>query len=225
MRKLGFNLSGQHEDDTAIEEELQRYLSLLGVNGRLERNALLDDIRKHGIIAEAFPEVQQLFEAIENQPQPFAAARQAPALLEFLRSCEGLARYEKPVKEMLAVVTLQRTGKFFKRTTLPTLEKTLAFLSLREIEELVLRCNRDRLISVRFDFLKQYVLFEADAQESEGIGRELAQFTVNLREICEKLHSEDASRAEKHVELFAKVREKIEDESSNLHARKLEVDQ
>ena len=46
MRKLGFNLSGQHEDDTAIEEELQRYLSLLGVNGRLERSALLDEIRK-----------------------------------------------------------------------------------------------------------------------------------------------------------------------------------
>ena len=75
---------------------------------------------------------------------------------------------------MVAAVTLQRTGKFFKRTTLPTLEKTLSFLSLREIEDLVLRCNRDRLVNVRFDFLKQSVLFEADSQESEGIGRELA---------------------------------------------------
>lgn len=116
----------------------------------------------------------------------------------------------------LAIRVLQKCKNFYTNTNFKTLNKHLGFYgSWAEIEQLIYDCNRQGLITVSIDHRNDVIAFDYQLQ----LAQNLNQFGHSLRETFTKI-AETKTQGQERMRIFVKVKEKIDEETQKVQARK-----
>lgn len=225
--KLGVNSFGysgvyQNEEDSTYQEFL-RMAQMLTVNGIPSRKSLLQELASKRMLDLISSDVQSIYACSEgSSSNPISLAKQAKACIEQLKGSPALAKYLPYIRKVLTVRVLQCFSRYYRVMRLDSLVKHVStFVNSAQLEQILLECNQAHLLRVKIDLTKgkETVSFEIASDTVEG---QLAVFTGNLRQVVEKMTSEDVISGieEKRKRIFGKVLEKINDEVQEIEAKK-----
>ena len=213
----GGNAAGALDIDAERERKAKLAALLQHTSSLPSREALLRELTAKGALRLARPDVAALYRLLEVDFAPLTLVSSAVPLLK--RLCEEtgptvsaagtlgtaasgaatntLAQYVPNLERLAVHRALEQLSTVYTTLTLPALGELLGGLSLppHEIERLIVRAVRARLLSVRVDHAKGIARFGRDALEGSASRRQLTQLAVRLTAVVEVAGSPGAAAA------------------------------
>ena len=163
-----------------------------------------------------YPHIQELFRLIEDEESPFIISKQGKAILDKLSQQKDWAQYREFLTKTLSVRILQKCRNYFKNLKMSTLKSLLGFYeSFNSVEVLLYECNREGLIQTIISHETQSVTFDQEVE----VQNNLVRFGFKLKDAFLKVQ-EATSEGKERERIFMKVKEKMEQEMSEVLKRK-----
>lgn len=192
---------------------------MLQVKGIPSRVSLINYLKiKNLHLSEEFPQIQELFRLIEDEESPFTISRKGKQLLESIMAVEGTdwVKYKAFIAKNLAVRVLQKCKNYFKNMKMSALQKLLVFYdSFEQIEQLLFECNNLGLIQTIIDYSTESITFNQEVE----VASNLVRFGLKLKDAFSKVQNV-LSEGKERERIFLKVKEKMEQETSEVLKRK-----
>jgi hypothetical protein len=211
-----------YNESSTTKNELFGIANMLQVKGIPSRASLINYLKMKNLhLSPEFPNIQELFRLIEEEESPFTISKRGKVILEEISSNENThwAKYKPFLIKTLSVRILQKCKNYFKNLKMQTLLNLLSFYeSLENIEMLLYECNREGLIQVIIDHNTQSVTFDQQVE----VAQNLLTFGIKLKGAFSKVQ-EVLSEGSERERIFLKVKEKMEQEMSEVLKRKLDM--
>lgn len=205
------------QESPAAKLELFNIANMLQVKGIPSRASLLNYVRiKNLHLQPEYPHIQELFRLIEDEDSPFIISKQGKAILDKLSQQKDWAQYREFLTKTLSVRILQKCRNYFKNLKMSTLKSLLGFYeSFNSVEVLLYECNREGLIQTIISHETQSVTFDQEVE----VQNNLVRFGFKLKDAFLKVQ-EATSEGKERERIFMKVKEKMEQEMSEVLKRK-----
>jgi hypothetical protein len=190
---------------------------MLQVKGIPSRGSLINYLRiKNLHLQPDQPDIQELFRLIEDEESPFTISKKAKPIVEKLSQNKLWSQYRDFLVKTLSVRILQKCRNYFKNLKMSTLKTLLQFYeSFNSIEQLLYECNREGLVQTVVNHQSQSITFDQEVEVSNNLMR----FGMKLRQAFQKVQ-DITSEGKERERIFLKVKEKIDEEMSDVLKRK-----
>jgi translation initiation factor 3 subunit A len=225
---------------------LFRLAILLRQTAMPSRESLISEINARGLLRQVSPEVALLFRTLETDFSPLMLAARCVPCFEKLRSSKqdeasankptahlsalSFAQYIPQLERLVVLRTLQQLSSVYSNVTLSQLRKLFGGLSISqyEIEALVLRVSRQRLLAVRIDHREGCMRFGSDLLEVSSVRRSLTELATRLKSVIDdrlpSSSSKLASTEEQRSFLFKLARESAREDPQLASKRQEEIE-
>ena len=160
---------------------------------------------------------------IEDEESPFTISQKGKQLIDSLLTVAGndWAKYRPLVLKNLAVRVLQKCKNYFKNMKLAALYKLLGGLyeTPLEVEALLYECNHQQLVQTVIDHATASITFNQEVE----VAAHLVKFGLRLKDAFQRVQAV-VSEGKERERIFMKVKEKMEQEMSDVLRRKLDMD-
>jgi len=152
------------------------------------REGLLAEMAAKGVLRAARPEVTALFRAMETEFAPLTLIATAAPVLAALRAdaSSPLAVYVPNLERLAVFRTLQQLSCVYSNYSLAAFDALLGGLSLSryDVEKLIVRAVKHRLLAIRVDHREGTLRFGADGMEAAAMRKQLATLAAGLSNVA-----------------------------------------
>ena len=207
------------DESSQVRNELINIANMLQVRGIPSRNSLINYLKiKNLHLNPHFPQIQELFNLIEEEESPFTISKRGKALIDELLAVKDTnwSQYKDFIVKTLSVRILQKCKNYFKNLKFNSLSKLLVFYSsFDSIEALLFECNRQNLVQTIIDHANSSIHFNQEVE----VAANLIKFGHKLKDAFLKV--QDAlSEGKERERIFMKVKEKLDEEMGEVLRRK-----
>lgn len=176
------------EADAGERDKRSKLAALLKHPFIPSREGLLAEMAAKGVLRAARPEVAALFRAMETEFAPLTLISTAAPVLAALRAdaASPLAVYAPNLERLAVFRTLQQLSQVYSNYSLAAFDALLAGLSLTryDVEKLIVRAVKHRLLAIRVDHREGTLRFGADGMEAAAMRRQLATLAAGLSNVA-----------------------------------------
>ncbi|KAK3246629.1 Eukaryotic translation initiation factor 3 subunit A [Cymbomonas tetramitiformis] len=169
----------------------------------LSRAALLSELNSKNMVALAYPEVKELYNLLENEFHPLDLCQKVQPLLEKLNTMSdgfsssntpmpdvSLSQYTPALERLTILRLLQQVSQVYQSVKMPHITKLIPFLSMDEVEKLIVDAVKYNCLQVRIDHQNQCVHFGSQVLESDKIKNHITVLTKRLNRAVQLIHAE-----------------------------------
>lgn len=189
------------DDETYFKIDLERdkkyrLAKLLNFSATPSRSALMEDLRSRGVTKHVPQQMQSLWENLEEKFHPLSMIEKVKPTLEWASSNQNLSEYVPHVERLLVQRVLEQLTRVYTVVRLPVFENLVAPLSLsnHEIEQVIVRAVRSRLLQVRIDHQQGCLRLGEVNMESGALRKQLAQLSQGLHTATDCLSAKQQSQ-------------------------------
>ncbi|CAE7884853.1 TIF32, partial [Symbiodinium sp. KB8] len=135
-------------------QKMREWATLLGMTSKVTRESVLEEVLDAGARDDAAPFAKQLYDLLEQDFCPLVLVKRVTALFGQVEENEELKMYATAIKELALQRLLQQLERVYRCMHLSQFFELIAPLAMpqHEVEMLVVRAIKDRLVQARFDY-------------------------------------------------------------------------
>eukprot|EP01138_Halocafeteria_seosinensis_P015700 gb/GECG01016021.1/.p1 GENE.gb/GECG01016021.1/~~gb/GECG01016021.1/.p1 ORF type:complete len:610 (+),score=70.71 gb/GECG01016021.1/:1-1830(+) len=194
--------SNTSDDETYFKIDLERdkkyrLAKLLNFSATPSRSALMEDLRSRGVTKSVPQEMQSLFENLEEKFHPLHMIQKLKPTLDWASSVGRLSQYVPHIERLAVQRVLEQLTKVYTVVKLPVFENLVSPLSLsdHEIEQVIVRAVRSRLLKVRIDHQDGCLRLGEVDMESGVLRKQLSQLSQGLHTVTDCLAAQQSEKA------------------------------
>jgi translation initiation factor 3 subunit A len=112
---------GVSEYDDVETHKHKEMAALLGYHFSPQRSSLMEQLVSMNLLEICPPQIQQLFDILENGKRPMSMVKDVVPLIKWLRENEQFSKYADGIDALLVVRSLEQLAKVSKTTPRPPL--------------------------------------------------------------------------------------------------------
>ena len=139
-------------EENVVENHHRNLASLLGLSTVVpSRSSLIRDLKRMNILAHAYPELQQLYQWLEQDFDPLLLCKRVEGVISFIEKSDDLKPYIQPLKEVAIVRLLKEISQIYSTIQLKRILQLCPFADGITLEHFVVSAARRNDLQVRID--------------------------------------------------------------------------
>ena len=139
-------------EENVVENHHRNLASLLGLSTVVpSRSSLIRDLKRMNILAHAYPELQQLYQWLEQDFDPLLLCKRVEGVVSFIEKSDDLKPYIQPLKEVAIVRLLKEISQIYSTIQLKRILDLCPFADGITLEHFVVSAARRNDLQVRID--------------------------------------------------------------------------
>ena len=207
-------------------QKMREWATLLGMTSKVTRESVLEEVLDAGARDDAAPFAKQLYDLLEQDFCPLVLVKRVTALFGQVEENEELKMYATAIKELALQRLLQQLERVYRCMHLSQFFELIAPLAMpqHEVEMLVVRAIKDRLVQARFDYKGGKLHLGMDELESDSLRSQLKALATRLRSAVNRVVVAPVVSSEARERLMVEARRAIVETPILVADRKMEIE-
>lgn len=208
-------------DFVSVRNE-RRLVTLLGLSAPPSKQLLVSELAAKNVTQLIYPELKDLYKIFEVDFNPLKMCERMKPILEFVKSREDLAVYYEPLKQMTVTKLLEQLSKAFQTIKIETVAKLADFVSLIQLEKILVHNASLGKIQASIDHGKGVLIFGKSPKsfDASDIQKQISAFGKRIHDVVDLIHPErKKEKEERRKKLISEISKKISPEIEQISFR------
>ncbi|EFC50268.1 eukaryotic translation initiation factor 3 subunit [Naegleria gruberi] len=200
----------------------RRLVSLLGLSVPPSKELLVSELDAKNVTQLVDTQLRDLYRILEVDFSPLKMCEKIKPILEYVKSKEDLAIYYEPLKQITVTKLLQQLARAFQSIKIETVSKMADFVSLIQLEKILVENANTGKIQVIIDHGKGVLVFGKSPRtfDANDVHNQIALFGKRIHDVIDMIHPERKEEKEKKRKKFiADVSKKLSPEIEQISIR------
>ncbi|KAG2389052.1 hypothetical protein C9374_014452 [Naegleria lovaniensis] len=208
-------------DFVSVRNE-RRLVTLLGLSAPPSKQLLVSELAAKNVTQLIYPELKDLYKIFEVDFNPLKMCERMKPILEFVKSREDLTVYYEPLKQMTITKLLEQLSKVFQTIKIETVSKLADFVSLIQLEKILVQNASLGKIQASIDHGKGVLVFGKSPKsfDASDVQKQISAFGKRIHDVVDLIHPErKKEKEERRKKLITEISKKISPEIEQISFR------